>query len=394
LDARGQISFFGAFANVLKGGAFSARFNATYRPEISGEYEFGLMSGGLARAYIDDTEVIDNWSSQTPGDSFYSFGSTEKRVKVQLEAGQAYELRIDFLRPETQIVPGIQIGVVPPTPPDLIDRAAQAATEADATILVVGTNSDWETEGNDRQDMSLPGRQLELIEAVLKADPNTIVVMNAGSPVDMPWLNQARGLIYTWFGGQESGRGLADILFGTTNPSGRLPSTFPVCLEDTPAFTSYPGELGQVHYGEGLFAGYRWYDKRNIAPLFPFGYGLSYSEFSYGELQVAEEIPVGEDVTLTVNVSNNSDRAGQEVVQLYVGQEAPSLTRPIKELKGFEKIHLDAGETKSVTLTLNKRAFSYWHPGLQDWVCEPGQYVLSIGASATDIRQQKSLNLV
>lgn len=393
-DASGHISFFGAFANVLQGGAFSARFHTNFRPEITGDYDFGLMSAGLARAYIDESEVVDNWTAQTPGDSFYSFGSTEKRGKFYLEAGKDYQLRVDFLRPATQFVPGIQIGVVPPTPLDLIERAAQAAAKADATVLVVGTNSDWETEGNDRIDMSLPGRQLKLIEAVLKADPKTIIVMNAGSPVDMPWLSKACGLIYTWFPGQEFGHGLSDILFGDFNPSGRLPTSFPVRLEDTPAFASYPGEAGEMHYGEGLFVGYRGYDKRNVAPLFPFGYGLSYSDFSYAELAATQKCRVGDEVIVSIDITNESACEGQEVVQLYIGQVDPSLVRPVKELKGFQKIHLGARESKTVTFLLKPRAFSFWHPDLKDWVCEPGAYDISIGASANDIRQQAKLTLI
>ncbi len=380
-----KVSFFGAFANVLQGGEFSVRYSGFLKPEETGVHEFGLMSAGLSRLLIDGKQVVDNWASQSPGDSFYSFGSTERRGNVELEEGRSYAIQIDFLRQKKQLVPGVQFGLVPPHPDNMMERAINAASEADAAILIVGTNSDWETEGNDRLDIRLPGDQENLIREALKVNPNTVIVMNAGSAVDMPWLEDAAALLYAWFPGQEFGNALSDVLFGHTSPSGRLPCTFPKRLEDTPAFTCYPGENDEVLYGEGLFVGYRWYDKRKIAPLFPFGYGLSYTRFAYENLVAPTKSDLQGPVVVTVDVKNTGDVASQEVVQLYVSDSECRLVRPIKELKRFEKVELTPGQQKTVTFSLEERDFSFWDPRAQTWVVEPGKFTVLVGSSSQDI---------
>jgi beta-glucosidase len=388
-----KVHFFGAFANVSRGGEFSVRLTSNFTPAISGSYNFGLMSAGLARLYIDGEELIDNWTDQIPGVSFYGNGSTEKLKAMTLEAGVTYEVRIEFQKTPTSFFPAVQFGVVPPLPSDSIERAAKAAAEADAAVLVIGTNSDWETEGNDRVDMSLPGDQQDLVEAVLKANPQTIIVVNAGAPVEMPWLDRAPAVLYSWFGGQEYGNALADLIFGDHSPSGKLTTTFPKNIEDTPAFTNYPGENGHVQYGENLFVGYRWYDKRKIEPLRPFGFGLSYTTFDYSNLEVSASIARGEPMMVSFDLTNSGSVEAQETAQVYVQDVESSLSRPMKELKAFDKVSLAPGETRRVTLALDERALSFWDPRVKSFVAEPGTFKISVGASATDIRLEGTSEL-
>jgi beta-glucosidase len=215
-----------------------------------------------------------------------------------------------------------------------------------------------------------------------------VVVTNAGSPIAMEWLDRVPALLHAWFPGQEFGNALADLLFGDVNPSGKLPTTFPVRLEDTPAFTNYPGENGQVVYGEGLFVGYRWYDTRDIEPRVPFGHGLSYTSFAYGELSVAPEVGLDEPIEVEIEIANRGERAGQEVVQLYVRDPVARLARPHKELKAFAKVNLDAGQSTRVSFTLERRALAYWDPSTAAWVAEPGEFELLAGASSRDIRSR------
>ena len=198
-----------------------------------------------------------------------------------------------------------------------------------------------------RPDMEIVGRQATLIERVAAANPHTVVVLQTGSPISMPWLDQVSGVVQAWFPGQECGNAIADVLFGEVNPSGKLPQTFPLRLEDNPAYVNYPGENGRVRYGEGLFVGYRYYDKKKIAPLFPFGYGLSYTRFAYDNLRLnAREITAGDELAVSVDVINIGGRPGMEVVQLYIKDVSARLIRPEKELKGFTKVALEPGETQ------------------------------------------------
>jgi beta-glucosidase len=231
--------------------------------------------------------------------------------------------------------------------------------------------------------MDLPGRQDELATRAVAANPNTVVVVNTGSPVTMDWADAAPAIVQAWFGGQEMGNALVDVLFGAAEPGGRLPTTFPVRLEDNPSFGNFPGEFGELRYGEGVLLGYRWYDARHLATRFPFGHGLSYSSFTIGEPNVSS---AGDDVTLRVPVTNTGARRGCEVVQCYVAPPpSPAITRPPKELKAFSKVWLDPGESTTAELTLDRRAFAYWHPVDDEWRIEPGAYELHIGRSSADI---------
>ncbi|MEJ2749288.1 MAG: glycoside hydrolase family 3 C-terminal domain-containing protein, partial [Anaerolineae bacterium] len=289
----------------------------------------------------------------------------------------------------------LRLGCVPPVPDDPMQAAVDAAAQADVAVVVAGLSREWESEGFDRVDMRLPGRQDELISRVAAVNPRTVVVLNVGSPVEMPWLDEVTAVLQQWYGGQDAGHALADVLFGDVNPSAKLPTTFPKRLEDNPAFINYPGENGQVHYGEGIFVGYRYYDKKEIAPLFPFGHGLSYTTFAYDNLQInGDSFGPDDEIRVRVDVTNTGARAGQEVVQLYVRDEAAKVERPLQELKAFAKVALEPGETKTVTLTLNQQSWAFYDTAVHDWVTEPGAFELLVGASSRDIRLRGRFNWV
>jgi beta-glucosidase len=266
----------------------------------------------------------------------------------------------------------LRVGCRPPEPPDLLERAVAAAAEADVAVLVVGTTGEWESEGHDRSSMDLPGTQDVLVRRVLDANPATVVVVNAGSPVTMDWAPDARALLQIWFGGQEMADGLADVLLGDAEPAGRLPMTIPVRLEHNPSFGNFPGQNGQVRYAEGVLVGYRWYEARHLPTRLPFGHGGSYTTFAVGEPALsapsttAATLAAGERLVVTVPVTNTGDRRGTEVVQCYVAPIAPRLVRPPKELAGFAKVHLDPGQTATVRIELDDRAFAYWDAGRPD----------------------------
>ena len=238
-------------------------------------------------------------------------------------------------------------------------------------------------------------QQVALIKAVTAVQPNTVVILNTASAVVMSdWLDSAAAVLEAWLMGQAGAGAIADILFGQVNPSGKLAETFPLKLSDTPAYLNFPGEEGAVRYGEGLFIGYRYYDAKEMPVLFPFGYGLSYTTFAYSNPQVSTAtFKDVEGVTVSVDVTNTGQMAGQEIVQFYVHDHDAGLVRPVKELKGFAKVSLQPGETKTVSIVLDFRAFAFYHPGHKQWITEDGQFDVLIGASATDIRCTQTVTL-
>ncbi|RME80975.1 MAG: beta-glucosidase, partial [Caldilineae bacterium] len=261
--------------------------------------------------------------------------------------------------------------------------------------VFAGLPKEWESEGFDRVNMDLPGQQNELIRRVAAANPRTVVVLNAGSPLTMPWLDDVAAVVQAWYGGQEAGNAIADVLFGDAEPAGRLPTTFPRRLADNPAYLNYPGENGHVLYGEGLFVGYRYYDKKGIEPLFPFGFGLGYTDFEYGNLRLSADQLTPDDVlTLTVDVQNTGSRPGSDVVQVYVRDVESRLVRPEKELKAFAKVRLQPGETQTVRLSLDRQALAYYDPAVPGWVAEPGEFEVLVGRSAADIRLRERFRLL
>ncbi len=278
----------------------------------------------------------------------------------------------------------------------LRNEAVAVAAKADAAIVLVGDSNKIESEGFDRKTLDFPEGQDELVEAVAKANRNTIVVFNSGSSINVSrWVGSVPAVLDSWFGGQETGHGLAEVLFGDVDPSAKLPFTFINEWRNSPAYGNYPGDKDlRVKYAEGIYVGYRYFDKHDVAPQYPFGYGLSYTSFAYSDLKVSPK-SVSDDqiVDVTLNVRNTGARAGAEVVELYVHDGHASVDRPVKELKGFERVALAPGETKSVHFSLGKSALSFYNTATHAWVAEPGEFEVLVGASSRDIRLKGSFDL-
>ncbi len=277
----------------------------------------------------------------------------------------------------------------------LIDEACKNARSADVALLYLSLPATKESEGSDRPDLDLTSYQVSLIKAVTAVQPNTIVILNNGAPVVMSeWIDGTAAVLEAWMMGQAGGGAIADVLYGKVNPSGKLAETFPLKLIDTPAYINYPGENGAVRYGEGIFMGYRYYDTKEVPTLFPFGYGMSYTTFDYKNPLVSSQTFRDVDgLTVSVDVTNTGKVAGKEVVQVYVQDHKSRLVRPPKELKSFAKVELQPGETKTVTVSLDFRAFAYYHPAYRQWITEDGEFNILIGASSTDIRCTKTVTL-
>jgi beta-glucosidase len=365
-------------------GACSVRLSATFVPDVAGAWRLGLESAGRAVLRLDGEVVVDN-TDPVRGSSFYGAGSEPVEVTFDLAAGRSYELTVEIWpRSVSSPIMGARIGASPPDTGDEFERAVAAAAEADVAVVVVGSNGQWESEGHDRPDLTLPGRQRELIEAVLEVNRRTVVVVNAGAPVEMPWAERAAAVLMTWYPGEEGADALADMLVGLSEPSGRLPVTFPARVEDGPAGLAlegerYPGVEGKVVYGEGILVGYRFYETAHLAPLFPFGFGLSYGDCTFEDV-VAD----AEGVELTV--TNNGGRRGTEVVQVYVHAPESLVRRPDRELAGFAKVALDPGGRTRVRVPLGAAAFRFWDVDTHAWRTDPGRYEVLVGTSSRDIQ--------
>ena len=276
----------------------------------------------------------------------------------------------------------------------LIDEARTVAANADIALVFAGLPLHYESEGIDRTHIDMPASHNRLISEIAKVQKNTVAVLTNGSAVTMPWVKQVNGVLETWLVGQAGAGGIADVIFGKVNPSGKLAETFPAKLEDTPAFFNFPGEQGEVLYGEQIFVGYRYYDKKKIEPLFPFGFGLSYTDFEYSELVFSgANITDKTGLEVSVKISNTGDVAGKEIVQLYLSDIQSSLQRPEKELRKFKKIALEPGEEKTVTFQLDGRDFSYYDAIRKMWIAESGEFVVSAASSSRDIRLSQSVTL-
>ncbi|MBL7165135.1 MAG: glycoside hydrolase family 3 C-terminal domain-containing protein [Dehalococcoidales bacterium] len=372
---------------------FSIRWTGTFLAPESGDYWFGVLTDGFGRIYIDGRLVVEKRFGEAEEDLFLR---GERTGTITMEAGRFYDLKIEYWWNPERAWPfrRIRLGCEPPFPENAVARAAGLAARSDVAVVFVGTSEEYDREGNDRESMDLPGAQVELIEAVARANRHTVVVLNNGNAVAIAeWLDRVPAVLEAWFAGQECGNAIADVLFGDVNPSGKLPETVPRRIEDNPAFINYPGENGRVLYGEGIFVGYRYYDAKKIEPLFPFGHGLSYTTFEYGRLTIPAEVAVGDDLTVRIDITNTGEREGKEVVQLYIHDIESSLVRPHKELKGFTKVSLTPGETRTVSFTLGQRDLSFYDPDRQEWVAEPGEFEVLVGSSSRDIRATGSFTL-
>ena len=274
----------------------------------------------------------------------------------------------------------------------LLEEAVEAAKKVKTAVIFAGLPESFESEGYDRTHMAMPECQNALIEAVAAVQPNTVVVLHNGSPVEMPWIHKVKGVLEAYLGGQAVGGAVVDILYGHVNPSGKLAETFPIKLEDNPSYLYYGGEKDRAEYREGVFVGYRYYDKKKMEVLFPFGHGLSYTTFEYSNMK-ADKSTMKDDETVTVSldVTNTGKVKGKEVVQIYVEAPDSHVIRPVRELREFAKVELEPGETKTVAFTLGKRAFSYYHEELKDWFVQTGAYLIHAGSSSRDLRQMISV---
>lgn len=305
------------------------------------------------------------------------------------------ESALDCAKDQAKItyVPGYDIAQQD-TDVALLQEALDAAKAAEVAVIFAGLPESFESEGFDREHMEMPQCQNELIAAVAAVQPNVVVVLHNGAPVAMPWFDQVPALLETYLGGQAVGGATCDILFGDVNPSGKLAESFPHKLQDTPAYLNFPGDAHDVDYREGVFVGYRYYDKKDMPVLFPFGHGLSYTSFSYEDIRLsADAITDQETLEVSVRVKNTGRVAGKEVVQLYVADRQNTVTRPARELKGFEKVFLLPGEAKTVTFHLEQRAFAYWNSSTEDWQVQSGMFTIFVGASSRNLPLQADVQL-
>jgi beta-glucosidase len=392
----GVFMFFGLETADFPLDDFSARMRSRHVAQATGEVEFGLVSSGRARLLIDGERVIDAWNFK-PGKEYFNSACDEVRAVLRLEAGRSYEIVVEYAALPTPPGLGVtvlRLGLSPVLGDAAIERAVAAAKAAHPALLFVGLNGEWDGEGMDRPNIDLPHRQNELVERVAAVNPNTIVVLQSGSPVAMPWLGKVAAVLQAWYPGQEAGNAIADVLLGKAEPGGRLPQTFPARLEDDPTLINYPGERGHVRYGEGVYIGYRYYEKKKVAPLFPFGFGLSYTQFRCGAMTLgADRIEPGETVTALVEVTNVGARSGSTVVQVYVSDDEASVSRPVKELAGFAKVRLAPGETRRVGVVLDMRSLAFFDVATKAWTAEAGRFTVLAGFSSADMAARASFTL-
>jgi beta-glucosidase len=344
---------------------WSVRATAALRATTTGPHRFKLKTNGDAQLFVDDEPVVE---------------------EVDLEAGRTVALRVEASTPDPGMRLSVELRCARPEPADAFERAVAAAADADVAVVVVGLDVDWETEGRDRDDLSLPGRQVELVRAVAAVQPRTVVAVIAGAPVDLSWVAGVPGLLWCWYPGQEGGRAVADVIAGDVDPGGRLPCTMPKGLEDTPAFLDTPPDPGVLRYQEGVFCGHRWYDARDIEPVFPFGHGLSFTTFEIGRPEI-------DGLAVSVPVTNSGDRPGREVVQLYVGDTVSSVRRAPRELRAFAKVALEPGATEVVRCTLTHRDLAFWDPRQSTWRAEAGEFQVWAGRSSRDLGEPAVLTL-
>ncbi len=361
----------------LRGTDYSVRWETTLTVPQAGAYTFVLEGTHHASLELDGRSLILRWENDN--------GSDILERTVELEPGKTYHLAV-ALKPASEQV-RVKLGWIPPWVERKQggDTAAiiAAAKAADAVLFFGGLNHQYDSEGSDRVDMALHDGQNELLAAVLAANPKTAVILVSGSPVEMPWADQASAIVEMWYAGMESGNAIADVLLGAVNPSGKLPVTFPKRLADSPAHALDDYHFEACRYKEGVLVGYRWADAKGIEPLFPFGHGLSYTTFELSNLRAEK---TGDSVRVTVQLTNTGARAGAEVVQLYVGQRQCALERPLRELKAFRKVFLQPGQSETVDMTLDRRAFAYWNPATQGWTVDAGVFTLEAGVSSRDLR--------
>ncbi len=370
--------------------SYSVRWRGKINPPVTGTYKIGLTrSGAGARMYINGNLAIDEWGDPA-GKTFEArYEQTSTIIELDLAADSLYDIQVEFYKRMNRNLIRLEWEV--PGKENPISQAVTLAEKCDATVIFAGLSNYFEGGNNDRDSLALPGDQNRLISRIAEVNSRTIVVLINGTPVSMPWADEVNAIVEAYYPGQEGGNALANILFGETNPSGKLPETFPKNLEDNPSFDHFPGSKEAVVYEEGIYVGYRHYDTRNIPPLFPFGHGLSYTEFEYNSLEVNK--PAEGQLTVQFTVKNTGDVTGKEVPQLYVRDIQSTVDRPPKELKEFTKLQLQPGELQSVVFELDSTAFTFYSESEGKWVIEPGRFELLIGSSSRDIRLWQTVHL-
>lgn len=367
----------------------------TYTAESTGTVRFGIGAAGRSRMWIDGELLLDEdvpFEGDQLGAAFLN--PPARSVPVEVTAGQQVAIRIEYDIVQDETLGGVlayQFGTEPSDddPAVLIEAAVDAARGADVAVVVVGTNSKVESEGYDRSSLALPGHQDDLVRAVAAANPNTVIVVNAGSPVEMPWRNDVAAVLLTWFGGQEYGNALADVLTGAQEPGGRLPTTWPVAMADVPVLDVTPVD-GKVAYDEGVHVGYRAWLRAGTEPAYPFGHGLGYTTWSIEGVSATPTVREGDAVIVTATVANTGDRAGKHVVQVYASRAESAVDRPVRWLVGFAPVRLAAGASTEVSIEVPARAFAHWDGS---WQYESGTFTLHVGASVSDDAGTASLEL-
>lgn len=364
---------------------FSTRFTCYFSPKESGEYWVAAGADDGYRLFVDGKKTLESWKRQ---------GVVIEKYHAFFEKGKEYKFVFEYFQSGGGA--GIKFGTLKYTQQEedsntLMQAAIESAKKADLVILTVGFDTETEAEGFDRT-FELPFNQNELIQNILAVNKNAVVVLNAGGNVEMnSWIDKVKGILHAWYPGENGNKAVSEIIFGKTNPSGKLPVSFEYKPEDNPTFKSYYNKDANdlnVEFTEGIFMGYRFYDKSVVKPRFPFGFGLSYTTFAYGKVKTPlTTIKAGEKLRFTVDIKNTGKMDGAEAVQVYVSDLKSSLARPVKELKAFSKVFLKKGETKTIDFELDKDAFSFYDPTKHGWIIEPGNFKILIGSSSVDIRK-------
>jgi beta-glucosidase len=365
---------------------WSARWKGKLKSPGDGWYEIGLQSDNGVRLYLDGKKILDYWIDSKPGDF--------KMVRYKFKAGRLYDIEVEFYENIGSCV--CKLGMDKYETGDMLEEAVQLAKESDVVILCAGLSELYEGEAIDRDQLDLPEDQLNLIGRVLQVNKNTLIVLNNATPVLMdPWMDEVPAIIEAFYPGQEGGHALADIIFGDVNPSGKLPITFPKRFEDSAVYGTYPGTKAKAEYKEGIFVGYRHFDKYDIEPLFPFGFGLSYTSFDYTNLKLnSSQINSTDSLLVQVTVKNTGPRSGDEIIQLYLRDIQASVEREDKSLKGFTRVCMKPGEQKTVVFTIDKSHLSFYDERQRQWLAEPGDFEVLIGSSSRDIRLSGKFQLI
>ena len=358
---------------------FSVRWTGKLKAPDSGEFIIDVSSDDGVRLYINDKLVVDDWNDHALLSNTY---------KMHFEKGKFYNIKLEYYEHTGGAI--VKLGWRKPND-ELYKDAVTAAKNSDAALVFAGTSSNIESEGFDRSNLGLPDGQDDFIEKIATANKNTIVIITSGSPVLMDnWLDKVNAVVETWFGGDEIGNAIVDVLTGKYNPSGKLPITFPKKWEDCSAYNSYHKQDSVSDYSDGIFVGYRYFDKENIQPLFPFGYGLSYTQFSFNNMKVKTS---GDNFIVTFNIKNTGKVKGTEIPQLYLHDVNPVVEKAPKELKRFDRVMLEPGETKNIEFKLTKDDFKYYDSSKHDWTVNPGNYEILVGSSSRDIKLSDKITL-